>query len=316
MIAKSDYSELLRECETHLNLILLPTEKCNLRCTYCYERFELGKMAPDVVKGVKRLISKRQRKLKSLHISWFGGEPLLAPDVIEDISLHAQASNISTFTGSMSTNGVLLTPNVVETLERSNVAWLQISLDGFEKDHDVTRCGISGQKTFKRIISNLSSFSKSNADIHICLRIHVTKATVQRLPEFGSYLIRKFAPDYRFSAFVKPVAKLGSDTDKKMLSLNEHDYTIISQEQRRLAVHFSSVPAQSKHLCYAAMPNSFAIRSNGQIVKCTVGLDDDYNQVGKITSDGLLELDQEKCNFWFRGFKNNNVDELRCPRKS
>ena len=28
-------------------LILLPTEKCNFRCTYCYEDFELGKMSEE-----------------------------------------------------------------------------------------------------------------------------------------------------------------------------------------------------------------------------------------------------------------------------
>ena len=31
-----------------LHLILLPTEACNFRCTYCYEDFRLGRMEPVV----------------------------------------------------------------------------------------------------------------------------------------------------------------------------------------------------------------------------------------------------------------------------
>lgn len=71
-----------------LHLILFPTEKCNFRCTYCYEDFEIGKMSPEIVQAIKTLLSHRASSLSRLEISWFGGEPLLARDVIESITLH------------------------------------------------------------------------------------------------------------------------------------------------------------------------------------------------------------------------------------
>ena len=40
----------------YLNLFLLPTERCNFRCTYCYEDFNIGRMRPAVSAGVKALI--------------------------------------------------------------------------------------------------------------------------------------------------------------------------------------------------------------------------------------------------------------------
>src|ERR1044071_7965793 len=61
-----------------LQLILLPTEQCNFRCMYCYEDFSGGRMSPGVSEGVKRLIDRRLDGLRSLTVSWFGGEPLLA----------------------------------------------------------------------------------------------------------------------------------------------------------------------------------------------------------------------------------------------
>ncbi|PJJ00771.1 hypothetical protein BX264_1060 [Streptomyces sp. 2333.5] len=34
-----------------LHLIILPTEQCNFRCTYCYEDFSVGRMGPETVQG-------------------------------------------------------------------------------------------------------------------------------------------------------------------------------------------------------------------------------------------------------------------------
>src|SRR5215211_2329775 len=71
-----------------LHLIVLPTEQCNFRCTYCYEDFSIGRMSSEVIQGVKRLIDRRLPSLKSLSVSWFGGEPLLGRAIVEDISEH------------------------------------------------------------------------------------------------------------------------------------------------------------------------------------------------------------------------------------
>jgi uncharacterized protein len=68
-----------------LELIVNPTEKCNFRCVYCYEKFELGNMKPDVVMGVKNLILNRSTDLAFLKISWFGGEPMLGYNGVMDI---------------------------------------------------------------------------------------------------------------------------------------------------------------------------------------------------------------------------------------
>lgn len=38
-------------------LIILPTERCNFRCSYCYEDFMIGKMKEPVVAGLERLWS-------------------------------------------------------------------------------------------------------------------------------------------------------------------------------------------------------------------------------------------------------------------
>src|SRR3979490_3029402 len=87
----------------HLELIILPTERCNFRCTYCYEDFKLGKMSRKVVDAIKLLLAARVNDLHSLQLSWFGGEPLLAKEIILEVNnfskeLYAQSHYSSSIT--------------------------------------------------------------------------------------------------------------------------------------------------------------------------------------------------------------------------
>ena len=76
--------------DNSLHLILLPTEQCNFRCKYCYETFKKGKMSETVQQSIIKYVRKNIHKYTGLYVSWFGGEPLIAMDVIERLSLAFQ----------------------------------------------------------------------------------------------------------------------------------------------------------------------------------------------------------------------------------
>jgi uncharacterized protein len=76
--------------DRYLKLTILPTEKCNFRCEYCYEDFTHGRMSPSTITGIKNSMEMRAPTLSVLEISWFGGEPLLASDIVINISKFAK----------------------------------------------------------------------------------------------------------------------------------------------------------------------------------------------------------------------------------
>lgn len=211
-----------------LQLIILPTEKCNFRCTYCYEDFEIGKMKRPTIDGIKNLISARVERdtLDHLNLSWFGGEPLLAKDVMFEIASFAKslldAGKIQTLTGEVTTNAYLLEPQVLAMLVSNQQKSYQISLDGFGEGHDKTRKYASGKGTFEKIWANLLSTRSTDLDFHITLRCHMTAANEESMHELVEHIAREFHGDKRFSVFFKPIENLGGPNTKSIKAV-EYD---------------------------------------------------------------------------------------------
>ena len=68
--------------------------------------------------------------------------------------------------------------------------------------------------------------------------------------------------------------------------------------------------------CYAASLNSFVIRADGSIAKCTVAFNDPRNKIGYITSSGKLKIESDKFSWWVRGNLSGDKDQLICPFKA
>jgi uncharacterized protein len=66
-------------------------------------------------------------------------------------------------------------------------------------------------------------------------------------------------------------------------------------------------------VCYAARTNSFVIRSDGRIAKCTVAFEDDKNVIGHLLQSGELKIDPERHMPWVRGLISGDDAALQCP---
>ncbi len=305
-----------------LELILLPTEQCNFRCTYCYEDFAIGKMRPDVVTGVKSLISARAADLAHLHLSWFGGEPLAAYDVVKDISEHARATALQhglTYTAEMTTNGYTLGKTRVQELADLGCRKYQISLDGAEDDHNSTRLRADGSSTFARIWDNVRAIQKLCADgdvdnLHVMLRLHVTPKNLSRFSELLDQIEAELDPRF-FSIYLKNITHLGGPNDDHIEVFKSRAVFVdaIHGMYERLAPYIGAGDPDFVYVCYAGKANSFLIRADGRVGKCTVALSDRANTIGDILENGELRLDSGKLAPWLHALGTMNIQDLRCP---
>jgi uncharacterized protein len=302
------------------HLILLPTEQCNFRCTYCYEDFSIGRMPPEVVQGVKRFLDRRIAELSLLQLSWFGGEPLLAAQVVEDISAHAQraAGTEVRCLGDMTTNGYLLDGAMVDRMAAVGVREFQISLDGPAETHDRTRVRADGRGTFQRLWDNLLAIRRGDAPVSVVLRVHLTPAGLPRMPDFLARVRDTFLSDARFSVLLKTVERLGGPHDADLEILDKRSRPeVLARLNAVLAT--SGRPASCPDagpdavVCYAARPNSLVIRANGRLGKCTVSLDSPHNDLGRLRPDGTLDIRNDRLGPWLRGWETGDRDALHCP---
>lgn len=304
----------------HLHLIIMPTERCNFRCVYCYEDFSVGKMKTPVIAGVKALLDRRVPRLRSLEINWFGGEPTVALGVLFDIMAHAQAlcgRHGVRLRAGMTTNGFLLAAPVYRDLVAHAVTDFQISLDGPKEMHDATRVQANAQGSYDRIMANLAEILATPAEGEILLRVHLTRKNQAAIPLFVEALKAQFGGDRRFRFTIQPVENLGGGADLSELVIDNHERGWGENSQPAEPAEGSM---ERKHdatyVCYAAKANSFVIRSDGRIGKCTVALASDYNLLGRLNEDGTLALDEAKLNRWFGGWTSRETSALACPAAS
>jgi uncharacterized protein len=301
-----------------LQLVILPTEACNFRCLYCYETFKSTKMAPSVVGSIARFLSLRAPDLNALTVSWFGGEPLLARDIIEQILLHVN-SLVEThprirFFSDITTNGYLLSRPVFQRLVELGVVRYQIAFDGPRPWHDKYRRLPNGGGTFDRVWSNLLAMKEVEHHFKVLVRVHINKDNRDSIPEFIDAYHRSFRDDDRFSLFLRPLSRLGGANDAILPVFGEEEGEQVVRSLAKLTKQ-CGVPrfGAEAPICYAARVNSLVVRADGAINKCTVAFEHASNQVGRLRDDGRLELDSDKLRRWFRGIQSRRPAELKCP---
>jgi uncharacterized protein len=241
-------------------------------------------------------------------------------EIVEDVSRHVQRLHAAhprmRYVGGMTTNAYTLSPERLERLLDFGVTRYQISFDGPREFHDRKRVLPGGKGTFDRIWRNVIGMRSVGRDFRVTVRLHVDRDNRNSLPGFIRQYAGAFGRDERFELFIRALACLGGPNDGEL--------PVLGEEEGRDAVHELSELATAlgarhvtieKHapICYATRGNSYVVRANGRLNKCTVALEHPNNQVGRLSEDGLLDLEPARMASWMRGLWTGDREELECP---
>ena len=162
----SEYFTNMREDTEQLRATVLTTLQCNFACDYCfqgdhgdYNKFA-HKMSLETAAQVVKWVEQRLDEVrpKKFMLTLFGGEPLLNLPVAYYLAeqCHAACASRGVKQGiSLITNGLLLTPDVVDRLTPYGLAGVKVTLHGDRDTHNRMRPLRGGQGTFDKIVENV-----------------------------------------------------------------------------------------------------------------------------------------------------------------
>lgn len=223
-----DYFHNLREDTEQLRVTLLTTLQCNFACDYCfqgdhgdYNKFA-EKMSMETAREVAAWIGRQLDEIRpeKFVLTLFGGEPLLNLPVAYYMAeeCHRLCTERGVKPGvSLITNGLLLTPDVVNRLVPYGLYGVKVTLDGDRDTHNRMRPLRGRQGTFDRIIDNLRHVAHL---VPITIGGNFDESSVDSYPDLLDFLKEQDFADKIAKINFKPVIKAPApQTPKGMIPL-------------------------------------------------------------------------------------------------
>jgi uncharacterized protein len=178
-----------------MDVTFVLTHDCNLACGYCYAGRKFRKaMSPEVRDEALALAFSDVQPGGKVDLSYFGGEPLLAWDMLIETATRAKAEAEQrgvVLRQSVTTNGTLLGADKVTKLNALGF-YVALSIDGTRVAHDINRPNFSGAGTFDEVERGLDHLIAARGGFETISVM--TPKTVPMLAESVAFLFDKGVP--------------------------------------------------------------------------------------------------------------------------
>ncbi len=260
-------------------MVLNVTNQCNLSCEYCYEYgedkivdTENGKqpkfMSEQTARDSVDFMLKESGTNPVAHVTFFGGETLLNFPVLQQTIVYARqrAAELGKQVDfSLTTNGTLLKPEVIEFLAENRVG-VTISIDGPKEVQDKFRVFHNGTGSYDVVAPKIKELLKRHTSRPIGARVTLTsgKMDVKRIykhltEEIGFWEVG-FAP-------VTTAPNRGH-------ALSDRGYDEMLEQFRDLAYEFLEASVDNRHHGFSNVKETLAELHKGvsKAFPCGAGL--------------------------------------------
>lgn len=272
---------------------ILTTTNCNARCFYCYEndlpRQNMDEATAD--KLVDFMIRNRGKNILKLH--WFGGEPLVCMNRIDQICEALKAKDVR-YVSSMTSNGYLFTEEIVEKAVTSwRLESIQITLDGTEPVYNRTKAyvGVQGSP-YQRVLKNIRLLLDKG--IRVIIRLNLDKHNAEDLKELVSELDRSIENRKTIEVYTHVLFEdagftpIDRDDESRAMLYSLQNELNHKLERLGLGKNHRGLPFLKTHNCMADTNAAAVVYPDGRLYKCEhVVIGEEF---GSIDSDEIINM--------------------------
>jgi uncharacterized protein len=271
-----------RNSPRQMLLTVAPTLACNLRCSYCFQRGmpPSRMMSRPVADGLVDLVGALGDVVRPerVVVQWFGGEPLLAFDLLLRCTEGFRAQALQPgfeYCAEIITNGILLQrAGILRDLHRLHLVSLQISLDGLPATYAARKEVTVARAT--RFYEFLADTVGRLADVtgQVILRVNVDRQNVGEAREVVDFFVNRGVADPRV---IFKLGRLGSapgssdciphdclETD----GFTEEEIIFLEHLTSHGLITSAGVPEPIGSTCGAILRHQYSVDPSGRIGKC------------------------------------------------
>lgn len=274
----------------HVEITINPTLDCNLRCWYCYEEHrEKSVMEKDTINHTISYIKTflKKHEVKTLRISFFGGEPLLyfkkvIVPLVSDITEACKQTSTELYF-SFTTNGLLLSkPFFAFFKEVASKVNIQVAFDGNRDLHNKVKYLGTDFSCYDSTIANVKNAIEKG--FQVVVRCNYAKDTIDSFID----VIEAFKEFHTFNNLRFSFQKIWqASEDEGMLNV-WHRFVTKIDSKYMIKSNIHNLLGNSLNRCYADYKHNFVINYDGLVFRCTARDFSKANSIGQITEKGLI----------------------------
>jgi uncharacterized protein len=278
--------------QTTFGLTIVTSLGCNFDCPYCFENKPTAMLDAETERLLLEVLDVQLPTIRRFHVTWYGGEPLLAQDRIDRLSeafLARTAEHDVSYAAMIVTNGYLLTPDVARRLRALEVGQAQITVDGPPETHNLMRPLRNGRGTFDVILDNLVACADL---LPISIRVNLDASNASEYLRLLDLLVEHGLAG-RVTVYPGRIVAYPDQAGAPSESYRAHCFTMpefAEVEREFLAAAYErdlakpALPGPTSTPCTAVRTNELVVGARGELYKCVDSVGNSHEVIGHLRS--------------------------------
>lgn len=268
-----------------LKVAVNTTYDCNANCDYCFEcNSPRPNMSMEVANDVVDYICRVMTPDKKLTFRWFGGEPLVAPHIIDYIisNVKKRLGESLNYDGAILTNGTLLTSEIIEKIANEwHIREVHFTLDGYREIHNKKKHFKDLIDGYQLVIDNMKALLPLIE--RVTCRVNIDKKNIHEIDDIFSDL-NKLKEYGNLKVYPAAVRAHNENCLSDCYAYNEYSEVFKTIYEKMYELGLLNVngiiPVRKVICCSAKAVNEVVVGTNGNFYKCMQTSTFEQNPIG------------------------------------